>query len=170
MFLSSVFQTLSRCETQNYSMWTHAHASALLIYPHQCDHPLLSGWAGWERGEWQEEEEEEEGVDRNGRLRQAWSRLCMNIDSCRVCSNTRGHMVVACCTHPHLTDERDTEVGLCVFECAQRTDVIVQVDVCICLPVWHWEPIQPNGQAHWLGLKQVPPFAQACPHTAVREN
>lgn len=42
----------------------------LLIYPHQCDHPLLAGWSGWEREELQEEgeKEEEAGFDRNGRL------------------------------------------------------------------------------------------------------
>lgn len=37
------------------------------------------------------------------------------------------------------------------------------------IPLWHWCPIQPNGQAHWLGLKQVPPFKQGCPHTAVKD-
>lgn len=45
---------------------------------------------------------EEEGFDRNGRLQQGRSPLCMYIDSCQLCSRTAGRTAAAHCTHPHL--------------------------------------------------------------------
>lgn len=64
--------TLLLQDTKLYHVNAYIHTTVmLLIYPHLCDHPLLSGW---EREEWQAEEveeEEEEGFDRNGHLRQA---------------------------------------------------------------------------------------------------
>lgn len=60
-----------------------------------------------------------------------------------------------------------------VYTCVNlfiEAPVFVQVNVFLCLPVWHRWPVQPSGQVHWLGLKQVPPFTQGCAHMAVRDG
>lgn len=64
--------TLLLQDTKLYHVNAHIHTTVmLLIYPHLCDHPLLSGWEGEEWQAEEVEEEEEEGFDRNGHLRQA---------------------------------------------------------------------------------------------------
>ena len=62
--------------------------------------------------------------------------------------------------------KKDEAVGL---HARQR---LAKVKACAFAhsPVWHRCPVQPRGQAHWSGLKQVPPFTQGCPHTAARHN
>lgn len=95
----------------------------------------------------------------------------MHTDSCQLCSCSPGHTAAARYTHPHLTDVKEKEIGLRVCQFIHRDSLcFVQVNVIACLPVWHWWPVQPSGQAHRLGLKQVPPFTQGCAHTAVRDE
>lgn len=88
--------------------------TTLLIYLLLCGHPLLCGWAGWERDEWQEEEEEEEAFDRNGHLHQDCSLLCTHNDSCQLCSRSPEHTAAAHYTHPCLTEEKDKELSSCI--------------------------------------------------------